>query len=270
MHKQQHSEYVAAVTKEKEACAVSTTGQPSIGKHFPKTSKTKEQFKRKFGRWVVEDGMPLTCGQSESFKAMIQVANKNVDMPCYKTTVDMLHAKKLDSSNRLKAYIKGQYFSITMDHWTSLANENYGAITLHFIDNFQLKAFVLSCTKHENGCRAIEMERQLVTDLQHWGLEKAFFVCCVTDSASNMNSLGEMLDGWADAPHLRHYYCADHILQLTAVLAYSGNIQINDNGDSSASCIRKARNLVSHINSSNMAAEKIARAQRDKTQHVSL
>jgi hypothetical protein len=70
-----------------------------------------------------------------------------------------------------------------MDHWTSLANENYGAITCHFIDDdFNLKAHVLSCMKHENGSSAQEMEHELIKDLEAWDLNKSFFVCCVTDT----------------------------------------------------------------------------------------
>jgi hypothetical protein len=53
-----------------------------------------------------------------------------------------------------KSSVKGKYFSLTADHWTSLANENYGAITLHLIVDFERKTYVLSCAKHENGASA--------------------------------------------------------------------------------------------------------------------
>jgi hypothetical protein len=101
-------------------------------------------------------------------------------------------------------------------------------ITLHIMDDFKLCAFILSC---------------------------------ITDSASNMISLGAMLGRWRDAPHLRHYYCSDHILQLTAVQAYSGNVTIDVGNDNSVAVIKKARNLVSHVNSSVVASEKIKSAQ---------
>jgi hypothetical protein len=45
----------------------------------------------------------------------------------------MLMAKKLQAMAKLKAAVKGKYFSLTADHWTLLANENFGAIMLHFI-----------------------------------------------------------------------------------------------------------------------------------------
>ena len=119
--------------------------------------------------------------------------------------------------------------------------------------------------KHENGSSARAMEQQLTKDLRAWDLEKSFFVCSVTDTASNMNSFGEILDGWEHAPILRSMYCADHVLQLTARLAYSGNITIPDSDDdeeNAVAAVRKARNLVSHLNSSHVAAEKLRSIQK--------
>jgi hypothetical protein len=77
-----------------------------------------------------------------------------------------------------------------------MAQENYGALTLHLIDNFELKAFVLGCRKHPNGASAAELESQLTSDLNTWGLDKKFFFSIVTDTASNMNSLGEKVLLW--------------------------------------------------------------------------
>jgi len=153
--------------------------------------------------------------------------------------------------------IKGKYFSSTTDHWTSLANDNYGAITLHCIKEFELKTFILSCTKHENGASAEEMVNQLVHDMEIWGLEKDYFMAAVTDSASNMNAFGRTIEGWR-AKHLRHHYCVDHVFQLTAIIAFSGNASlVNYDEDTSVGCLKKARNLVSHVNSSCNANEKL-------------
>jgi hypothetical protein len=83
----------------------------------------------------------------------------------------MRTTKKLQAITMLKAAVKGKYFSLTADHWTSLANENVGAITLHLIVNFELKTCVLSCAKHENGASAKEIENQLGSDMHSWELE---------------------------------------------------------------------------------------------------
>jgi hypothetical protein len=88
-------------------------------------------------------------------------------------------------------------------------------------------------------------------------------MCCVTDTVSNMNLFGDKIQGWNDVKYLRHHYCADHVLQLTVVKAYSGNITLNMNSEDNAISVnRKVRNLVLHVNSSYAAAEKLAKAQR--------
>jgi hypothetical protein len=76
-----------------------------------------------------------------------------------------------------------------------------------------------------------------------------------------MNSLGGLLDNWRNASILWHYYRSDHILQLTAVHAYLGNVGLGDGYDNSTRVAnKKAQNLVSHVNSSIIASDKIKSA----------
>lgn len=168
-------------------------------------------------------------------------------------------------------YLEGKHYSVTCDHWTSLAQENYGALTLHLIDNFELKTFILSCRKHPNGATAAELETQLTSDLTSWGLDSDLLFSIVTDTASNMNSLGEKIMGWNEGSFVRHHYCADHILQLTAVKAFSGDISEGrpqnrarqDPGeDNSVTVLKKSRDLVSYFHSSTIATEKLITAQK--------
>ena len=126
--------------------------------------------------------MPLTVGESKNFKGMIRVANKALTPPDNKALKDILQSKKQETSEKLKAIIKGKYFALTTDHWTSVANENYGAVTIHFIEKFELKTFILSCTKNENGASAEEMVNQLVSDMDVWSLGRDFFMAAVTAS----------------------------------------------------------------------------------------
>jgi len=262
-HKLQYALYIEAKTKAQAGTSLTSSKTQATMSSFLSDKKTlSTKFKSSFARWVVEDCMPLTICKSESFKAMIETCNSHVVVPSYQTLFSFLQSVKSASHANMKKFLKGKYFSVTLDHWTSLAMENYGAITIHTIDNFQLYSFVLSCMKHPNGCTAVEMESQLLSDLEYWGLDKSYFVACITDSASNMNSFGLKITSWDDAPLLRHYYCADHTLQLTAVLAFSGNVEAEAyDGDSSVSVIRKARNLVSHVNASVTASDKIKNSQ---------
>jgi hypothetical protein len=204
--------------------------------------------------------MPLNTGASE-FKEMIRSLNKAVNPPDSRSTIDMLTVKKLQAIAKLKAAVKDNYFSLTADHWTSRAKENFGVITLHFIANFELKTHVFSCTKHENGVSAKEIEHQLVSDMRNWELERDFFIGIVTDTAANMNSLRREIEEQWNAKYARHVYCTYHILQLTAVLAFSGNVSV-ENYAEDTSVGRLRRHVISHINSLTAANEKLAKAQR--------
>jgi hypothetical protein len=134
-------------------------------RHFLLLKNTKENFSCKYTKWIVAENMPFSAGESLEFKDIIRSLSKVVTPPAYRSTMDMLTAKKLQAITKLKAAIKGKYFHLKAGHWTSLANENFGAITLHFIANFELTAHVLSCTKHGNGACVKEMEYQLACDV---------------------------------------------------------------------------------------------------------
>ena len=84
-----------------------------------------------------------------------------------------------------------------------------------------------------------------------------------------MTKLGRLVE--EKFPNTVPHYCADHNLQLTTQKAYSGDIAIrlggiangeeNDEGDI-VKTLKKARDLVSHINQSPLANAKLANAQK--------
>ena len=86
-----------------------------------------------------------------------------------------------------------------------------------------------------------------------------------------MNAFGERILNWNEASFLRHHYCADHVLQLTAIKAYSGDVsdrvpqildEEDEGEDTSVSVLKKARDLVSFFHSSTVATEKMVAAQK--------
>jgi hypothetical protein len=271
-HQEQYLEFtqkkieIEAATK-----SVAASTQLSISSFARNISSAKVEFKRKFAQWVVEQSMPLNVGESPTFIRMIKALGSQLVVPDHNSTKDLLYSKKVETTSKLRSYLKSKFYSITCDHWTSYAHENYGALTLHLIDNFVLKTFVLSCVKHPNGTTAPEVEAQLVVDLTSWGLEKGRFIAAVTDTASNMNAFGVSISSWREAVFLRHHYCADHVLQLTAVKAYSGEVdqsiirhvgEDDEGEDTSISSVKKARALVSFFHSSCIATEKLSQAQK--------
>jgi len=130
--------------------------------------------------------------------------------------------------------------------------ENYVAYTIHFINNFELKSHVLCCSEHDDEATAIKMERQLYNAITEWGLNIKDVIALVTNSASNMNSLGEKI---VSQTTICHNYCADHILQLSAIKAFSGNA-------STMEAIKKLKTLVTFVNKSPLTSTKFLKCQK--------
>ena len=273
-HPKENKEY-AKITAEAEESVQEASKQAKDKNvqakiNFPVISNVKETFLNAFSKWTVEEFQPFNVGESRSFKGMIEAANPKISPPDTKTLKRKLHLMKGNATERIKKFLVGKYVSLTLDHWTSVANENYAALTLHTIDNFVLKSLTLSCLKHEGGSTADEMDDQLAVDLATWGLSEDKFVAMVTDTASNMTKLGRLVEEKyvVAVPH----YCADHNLQLTTQKAYSGDIASRFDGVANTEgrgeedvviAVKKARDLVSHINSSPLANGKLASAQKN-------
>jgi hypothetical protein len=105
------------------------------------SNSLKDNFEQTFTKWIAEDSVPLVTCRSQNFKHLVATANKHVDVPYYQTLMSHLYQVKMGAVS--KTFLKGKFYSLSMDHWTSLATDNYGAIALHVIDDFQLHAFVL-------------------------------------------------------------------------------------------------------------------------------
>jgi hypothetical protein len=75
---------------------------------------------------------------------MIHCWNPNVTFPDRKELLSIFDAKKVETVEIIKQLIGSNFFLVTTDHWTSISNENYGVITLHFINDFHLTTVVLS------------------------------------------------------------------------------------------------------------------------------
>ena len=113
----------------------------------------------------------------------------------------------------LKKELKGKHFALTCDHWSSLAGTNYLGVTVHYInDNWMLKSFTLSCGEHTGASKADDILRELRSAWTVYDLPADYMVGVVTDTAPVMGSFGRQLP-----LNVPHFYCVDHVLELTTV-----------------------------------------------------
>jgi len=104
--------------------------QTSLKQHFTSPSIHKEAFENNYLRWLVNECHALDTGESNDFKTMIIGLNSKATVPTRRTVKKILHVKKIQAETTIKDLLVGKFFSLTLDHWTSAANENYAALTL--------------------------------------------------------------------------------------------------------------------------------------------
>ncbi|KAL4091755.1 hypothetical protein QTP88_026397 [Uroleucon formosanum] len=142
-------------------------------------------------KMIVKEYYPFSIVEDREFVKLINLLNPGYKLPSRKTlSKSLLPIMYNEIHDQVKTDIQmhAKYVSITTDSWTSIKNENYIAITCHFIDNeCELKSYLLSCL--ENNIAA-----------------------CTTDNAYNIVNAVNVC-GW------RHVGCFAHSLNLTVQTA---------------------------------------------------
>jgi hypothetical protein len=153
---------------------------------------------------------------------------------------------------QIEEILKGQHVSITADHWKSDANESYIAVTAHYIDEkWKYHRVVLGCNHYEGANHSGATTMTLLRDIwREYELDdRDNIVAVVTDTASNMNSMGQLL-------HCPHNYCCNHLIERTTKLAFTDEYMPLD-----TDVIGPAKALVNYIHGNEAATHLLLQAQ---------
>jgi hypothetical protein len=146
--------------------------------------------------------------------------------------------------------VKGKYLAITTDHWSSCAQHSYLAVTAHLIDSeWKLQKFVLACNHYEGENDSGETVARLVRQIwQEYDIEEDMIVSCVSDSAPNMNTFGQLLTS-------PHDYCTDHIRELAPKQLCSKSRRVADVPVAVKQLLAKSTRIVTETHSSPQSSE---------------
>jgi hypothetical protein len=238
-----------------------------------KNAKDREEAQKTATvRWIAKTLQPLSVVEHSYFREMIKTHNpsaRHLTSRVVSESMMQLHDKIVAS---IVKTVDPHRCTFTIDHWSSIAKQNYTGLTAHWIGHdFKLNNVQLGCFLHEGESSAdAVVDDFLVTVLGKLRVLPENIHCVVSDTASNMNGMGKILER-GNVPHL---YCTDHLLQLTAKLAYDDkNFDEEDAGnnfdlDPCAVTMGKARSLINHIAKSNQATEKLLNAQKHMNSYV--
>ena len=125
-------------------------------------------------RWIVKDCLPLTTVNSPNFRAFCDTVNGNFPKMSYKNLVQRICLLEKTVRDQMVKQTEGQSIALTIDHWSSIAKQNYTGMTAHWIDdNMVLHATELGCFLHTGDSDA----SSLIDDC----MEKLFNKCKFKD-----------------------------------------------------------------------------------------
>ncbi|VVC41286.1 Ribonuclease H-like domain,Zinc finger C2H2-type,Zinc finger, BED-type,HAT, C-terminal dimerisation, partial [Cinara cedri] len=168
---------------------------------------------------------PFSIIEDREFVKLLNSLNPGYTFPSKKTlTQSLLPVMYNEVYEQVKEDIQehAKYISITTDSWTSIKNENYTAVTCHFIDN---------------KCELKKFEKRFIGCYKEMGLENKI-AACTTDNAYNIvNAISK----W------RHVGCFAHSLNLAVQTALKSILETRE----------KVRGIVGHFKSSPQASENL-------------
>lgn len=207
------------------------------------------------------DLLPLSTVESDHYRQHIRAHDSKAKGVTTKKVKERMRQFEANIREAMLLSMQGNWISLTIDHWTSVAKQSYSGMTSHWIgEDFVLQSRVLGCWLHEGDSESASLVDDFVTSLfTRCNFDKANIIAVVSDTTSNMNKFGMMLE-LLKVPHM---YCTDHQLQLTAKKAYkdemyrgiaglnNNNADVLEVGVGDLETMKKTRALVEYFSRSN-------------------
>ncbi|CAI6366923.1 unnamed protein product [Macrosiphum euphorbiae] len=97
--------------------------------------------------------------------------------------------------------------SLTTDGWTSINNQHYIALTVHFLNSeTKLCSILFGCINYNEQCTSVELAKFLMATVKAWNIEHKISAV-VTDNTAN-------IVGAVKKNNWRHVPCFVHVLNI--------------------------------------------------------
>ena len=155
---------------------------------------------------------------------------------------------------KIKVTLKGKYFSITTDGWTSFANVGYVTCTDHFMnkETWTHHSIVMGLFEKTGGSTADDVVNYCKSQITLFALSYCEAVSIVLDTEPTMIAAGPIFvqRSLKVGGKTKWLGCIDHLLQLVIKKAFS-DLSMSEG------ILKACRNLVSFFNSSSQATTKL-------------
>lgn len=197
-------------------------------------------------RMICKEYHPFSLVDDTEFKKFVALLCPGYKLPSRKTlSKSLLPQMYTDLLGQVKTKLADAVaVSLTTDSWTSINNQSFMAITVHFINsNSVLCSNLLGCFEFTERHTSINLAAMLRSQCKEWNIESKL-MAIVTDNAANVTAAANEVSN--------HIGCYAHTLNL---IVKSAIIPISE-------IIEKGKAIVSHFKKSSHALAKLHEVQR--------
>ena len=109
----------------------------------PNKKSKKERYMEAAVAWVVDEAVPFNSVEKKSFRRMILTLDSSAPVLTAINIRDEVDFKGSICKKAVERELKGHFFSLTTDHWTSVNGQTYSCLTAHYIVKGKFKKCLL-------------------------------------------------------------------------------------------------------------------------------
>ena len=273
------------MTKNKNGKDQTQSSMDSFAKKKATAAEIRQRLLRATTLAIVSMGIPQRAVLNEHFRSMQQkFADAGSRAPKQGFGIDSVKVEVKNMVAIMKARVKdrlrGKVIHGTTDHWTSRDNRAFESLCFHWIENFELVSLNVECKEFIGSTKSEKLVENYVKRLTDWNItgkpdkqnqyicrENTILATCTTDTESKMNKFGMQLES---EYFVTAIYCTDHVIQATAVIAYSSRIFSDDDTTDAfgKGLVGKCRKLVQFFTTSSQRQQDLCDVQHELGQRA--
>ncbi|XP_022836777.1 zinc finger BED domain-containing protein 1-like, partial [Spodoptera litura] len=206
-----------------------------------------QQIDEQLIRMIAKGYHALRIVEEREFRKLVEMLNSGYSLPTRKTVSETLLPKVYNKllENVKSKITKATAICITTDGWKSITNDDYIAITAHYIDvdSHQLVSVMIGCINFDQSHTSVNISDFLRQKFTEWNIENNIGAI-VSDNAANI--LGAVrIGGW----------------RSVSCFAHSLNLVVQASIDKIAHILIKVKQLVEYFHRSQPGAKKLKEMQ---------
>ncbi|KZS02545.1 Uncharacterized protein APZ42_000377, partial [Daphnia magna] len=198
------------------------------------------------GLYISRAMQPLSLVEEKNFREFVLHIDPRLTIPCRNTmTHTILPNLYREAKAKLVKELEGiKQVALTTDCWTSINNEGYMTVTVHYLsDKLKMVSRVLNTIMIEESHTAVNLAKELRKIVTEWNLMNKISAV-VTDNAANIVKAVSDINNW------RHVPCFAHTLSLAVKDAVLKNKDFK-------TILTNCRDIVTYFHQSNLATIKL-------------